>query len=123
MFADPLSIDFAGEKPFSRLPSSQANKSVYRYEDSTYNLEFNCTQSATAKRKRHEIRITQTKVAPDPISAVNQTISASAMIVIDEPNFGFTDAELGLGGLIGSLIDTLSDDSGLVAAKMLAGEI
>lgn len=94
MFADPLSVHiFGADTPFPRVGSSTPGRlSVYRTSDGL--TEVNVRQDVSAKRKRHEFRITRFKVAADPVSAVNQSVSASVFIVVDEPKFGFTDAEL-----------------------------
>jgi hypothetical protein len=53
-------------------------------------------QNITAKRFRREVRVSQTKVAPDPISAVNAESGFSVYLVIDEPRSGvFSDTEIG----------------------------
>jgi hypothetical protein len=52
-------------------------------------------QNVSAARFRREVRLSTQKVAADPISAVNKTVSASVYFVIDEPKFGFTDTEVG----------------------------
>jgi hypothetical protein len=59
------------------------------------NFQFDIRQNKTANRFRREVRLTQKKIAADPISAVNKEISTSVMIVVDEPRWGFTDTELG----------------------------
>ena len=52
-------------------------------------------QNVTAKRFRREIRLTQQKVAADPISAVNNMEGVSVYLVIDEPRSGvFSDTEI-----------------------------
>lgn len=52
-------------------------------------------QNSTAKRFRREVRISQSKVAADPVSAVNAMEGVSVYLVIDEPRSGvFTDAEI-----------------------------
>lgn len=52
-------------------------------------------QNITAKRFRREIRLTQQKVAADPISAANSMEGVSVYLVVDEPRSGvFSDAEI-----------------------------
>jgi len=58
-------------------------------------------QNATASRFRREVRLSQKKVAADPISGVNKELGVSVYLVMDEPRAGFSDAE------IGYLIDAL----------------
>lgn len=125
MFADPQSIDYAGgEKPFYRIASQSPNKGSFVWEDPAQGdrLQLDVTQSSTATRNRREIRFTRFKNAVDPLSGGTKQVSASAMVVVDEPKFGFNRAELGAGGLLGSLIDTVRDDDFLVVAQLLRGE-
>lgn len=123
MFADPMSVDFAsGEKSFVRIDSGRPGKGSWVYDDGTYQARLDVAQNSTSNRFRREIRLTRTKVAADPITAVNKEVSASVIVTVDEPRFGFADIDLGLSGLLGSLIDTLQDDSGLVVGKLLNGE-
>jgi hypothetical protein len=58
-------------------------------------------QNTTASRFRREVRLSQKKVAADPISGVNKELGVSVYLVIDEPRAGFSDTE------IGYLIDAL----------------
>jgi hypothetical protein len=59
-------------------------------------------QNTTTSRFRREVRLAQTKIAADPISAVNKESGVSAYFVVDEPRSGvFSDGE------IGYLIDAL----------------
>jgi hypothetical protein len=52
-------------------------------------------QNQTAKRFRREVRITQNKVAADPISAVNSQQGVSVYLVVDEPKSKvFTETEI-----------------------------
>jgi hypothetical protein len=53
-------------------------------------------QNSTAKRFRREVRLSKTKIAADPISAVNKEEGISVYLVIDEPRSGvFSDTEIG----------------------------
>nr|QDH86693.1 MAG: hypothetical protein H2Bulk363729_000002 [Leviviridae sp.] len=63
---------------------------------------FTTKQNTTASRFRREVRLSQNKVAADPISAVNALAGTSVYLVVDEPKSGvFSDTE------IGYLIDAL----------------
>jgi hypothetical protein len=121
MFADPMSVDFLGEKAFARIDSGRPNKGTWVFDDGAgLQLRLDVSQNSTAARFRREIRITRTKVAADPLTAVNKEVSASVILSFDEPRYGFSDADL--SGMLGSLTDTLADDSGLVVTKLLNGE-
>lgn len=94
MLADPQTVTIdATPYTLPRVGSKQPNRlGTFQNQDS--GLELTVRQDITSNRFRREIRLTQKKVAADPISAVNKEVSASAIIVIDEPRWGFTDAEL-----------------------------
>lgn len=94
MFADPqvLSLN-AVNTNFARVGSSQPDrKGVFRTSDDS--REFIVTQNQSANRFRREVRLNTVKIAADPISALNKQVSASCMVVIDEPKVGFSNAEL-----------------------------
>lgn len=67
--------------------------STYRSQDGS--LEFKVSHQVTAKRARRMARLDQTKVAADPLTAVNAYQKTGVYFVIDEPSFGFTDTEIG----------------------------
>nr|UJQ85255.1 MAG: hypothetical protein 2 [Leviviridae sp.] len=87
------------------------------YTSADGNTSMTVKQNVTASRFRREIRISQQKIAADPISALNKQIGASVYLVIDEPRAGFSDTELGY------LVDALK--AWLTSAnyqKVLGGE-
>jgi hypothetical protein len=94
MFADPQSLTVGGgAKSFSRRGTTQpAVLGSFETDDGTY--QFQVRQNDTAARFRREVRLTKKIVAADPVSAVNKEVSASVMIVVDEPRWGFDDATL-----------------------------
>lgn len=92
MFADPQSITInAVANLFPRITSDNG-LGEFATSDGKYRLVLK--QNSSAKRFRREGRLTMTKIAADPLTAVNQEISASVYLVIDEPKWGFTDADL-----------------------------
>lgn len=99
MLADPQSVTINAVA--TSLPRVQTSPTQNTYTDATGNTSMVTKQNTTASRFRREIRLSQKKVAADPISAVNKEIGVSVYLVIDEPRWGFTDAE------IGYLIDAL----------------
>lgn len=94
MFADPQSITISGNaQSFPRVGSEQpTRRGTFRTSDGL--LSFDVRQDKTANRCRREVRLTQTKIAADPISNQNKQVSASVIIAIDEPVTGFTDADI-----------------------------
>lgn len=99
MLADPQSVTINGVA--TSLPRTSAGPTQNVYTSADGNTTMTTRQNATSQRFRREVRLSQRKVAPDPISAVNREIGVSVYLVIDEPKAGFTDAE------IGYLIDAL----------------
>jgi len=93
MLADPQSVTInaivtslakTNESPNQHLFTSADGKTV-----------MTTKQNTTAKRFRREVRLSQTKIAADPISAVNAEAGVSVYLVVDEPRNGvFTDVEI-----------------------------
>lgn len=93
MLADPQSVTINAVAV--SLPRTQMAPTLNTYTSADGNTSFTVKQNTTATRFRREVRLSQKKIAADPISAVNKEIGASVYLVIDEPRAGFTDAELG----------------------------
>lgn len=115
MLADPQSVTINAVATSLPRTSQGATQNVYTSADG--NTSMTTKQNVTATRFRREIRLSQKKIAADPISAVNKEIGVSVYLVIDEPRAGFTDAE------IGYLIDALKAwSSSTNYNKVLGGE-
>jgi len=99
MLADPQSVTVNAVA--ISLPRTQSGPTVNQYTAADGNTYVNTKQNVTASRFRREVRLSQRKIAADPISAVNKEIGVSVYLVIDEPKTGFSDTE------IGYLIDAL----------------
>jgi hypothetical protein len=115
MLADPQSVTINAVA--TSLPCTQSGAAQRTFTSADGNTAMVTKQNVTKTRFRREIRLTQRKVAADPISAVNKEIGVSVYLVIDEPRAGFSDAE------IGYLIDALK--AWLTSAnynKVLGGE-
>lgn len=65
----------------------------FRSGDAQYELTVHQLLSRQ-NRCRREVRLTQRKIAADPISAVNKEVSASVVIVYDAPKTGFSNLDL-----------------------------
>lgn len=72
--------------------SDGENWSLYRTDDGEF--DFKVSHQETPKRSRRMARLDQTKIAADPLTAVNAYQKAGVYIVFDEPQFGYTDAEI-----------------------------
>lgn len=92
MFADPQSVTI-NAVPIS-LPrvSIGASEATYRSADET--VQMRISHQTSKGRKRRMVRLDQTVIAADPLTAENASQKAGIYIVVDEPAFGFTDAQL-----------------------------
>jgi hypothetical protein len=100
MLADPQSLTINAVATSFARTSQGPTQGVFTSADGL--KTFTTKQNTTAKRFRREIRLSQDKIAADPISAVNALSGVSVYLVIDEPRNGvFSDTE------IGYLIDAL----------------
>jgi hypothetical protein len=93
MLADPQSVTVNGSAV--SLPRTANGNTTNVYTASDGNTSMTTKQNTTASRFRREVRLSNRKVATDPISAVNKEIGLSVYLVIDEPRTGFSDAEIG----------------------------
>lgn len=94
MLADPQSVTINAVATSLPRTNQGPTTSVFTSADGTQLMTVK--QNVTASRFRREIRLTKTKIAADPISAVNKEVGVSVYLVIDEPRSNvFTDAELG----------------------------
>lgn len=92
MLTDPQTVTInTVEKTLNRI-SSTGTQSTYSKDDETVKLIVSHQESKG--RTRHMIRLDETVVAADPLTAVNASKKLGAYLVIDEPDFGFTDAEI-----------------------------
>lgn len=73
------------------------------------------------KRTRHLIRLDHSKVAADPFtSGINTKYAASVYIVVDQPNVGYTSAEL--KAVVDGFLAQLAASSGTLITRILGGE-
>lgn len=115
MFTDPQTVTVnAVPKTMPRIRTGVSD-STYRTADETFQLRI--SHQATAKRTRRMVRLDQTLIAADPLTAINTSQTAGVYLVIDEPKFGFTDAELDY--MADALIAWLSSGN---IAKLLGSE-
>lgn len=119
MFSDPQSITIdsvAISCPRVRIGDEQA---TYRSADGTTQLRISHQNSKS--RVRRMCRVDTTKIAADPLTAVNQTATAGVYLVIDAPANGvFSATEL--MKLITGLVEYLSTGTYANCVKMLGGE-
>lgn len=103
MFSDPQSVTInAVAKSMPRIKQG-ATDATYRTADEAFQMRI--SHQVSKSRTRRMVRIDQNVIAADPLTAVNTSQSASVYIVIDEPKYGFSDADLDylVDGLVGWL--------------------
>lgn len=92
MFTDPQSVTInAVAKSMPRIKQGTTD-ATYRTADESFQLRI--SHQPTKSRTRRMVRLDQTVVAADPLTAVNTSQSASVYLVVDEPKYGFDDASL-----------------------------
>lgn len=93
MFADPQSVTINAVA--TSLPRTLAGPSTNVYTAADGNTVLTTKQNVSKTRFRREIRLTQSKIAADPISTLNKEESFSVYLVVDEPRSSvFTDTEI-----------------------------
>lgn len=120
-YADPQSVTInAVANALPRVGSAAPQrKGVFSSADG--NIVLTVTQDQSANRFRREARLTQRKIAADPISSDNKEVSTSVLIVVDEPKFGFDDVEI--GHLTSALTAWFAASSNTARDKLLGGEL
>jgi len=118
MFADPQSVTVnAVAQSMPRQGSAQPDR-IGTFATPTGEFVLDVRQNKTANRFRREIRLTQKKVAADPLTSLNKELSTSVILVVDEPRWGFSDTELGyLTAALKTYFDNTARD------KLLGGEL
>jgi len=92
--ADPQTITINSvAKTLNRI-KSDGLKSIYATDDEVFT--FTVSHQESGKRTRRMIRIDERVVAADPLTALNEYKSLGVYIVIDEPEYGFVDANIWL---------------------------
>lgn len=104
MFADPQSVTVNAVA--KTLPLTSRQGAVSQYTESTGEHQLVVSHQSGA-RDRRVVRLNHEKIAADPLTAQNATVSVSMYLVIDEPPWGYTDTEvkdlvLGLTGWLSS---------------------
>lgn len=116
-YTDPQSITISGTATSLPRTSSGVNSGVFASADSTQILRIS---SAYGKRNRRVARFEHSKIAPDPLTSVNQKFSMTVYMVVDEPVVGYTLAER--QNVVAGLTKWLTDTSGANVGKLLGGE-
>jgi hypothetical protein len=94
VLTDPQSVTINGVA--TSLPKTSNGPSTNQFTSADGKTVMTTKQNVTTSRFRREVRLAQTKIAADPISAVNKESGFSVYLVIDEPRSGvFSDTEIG----------------------------
>lgn len=89
MFTDPQSVTIDAV-PYS-MPriSSDGTKALYCTADEA--LKMTISHQESKGRTRRMVRLDKRVVAADPLTSVNEYKSVGVYLVVDEPEFGFSD--------------------------------
>jgi hypothetical protein len=115
MFSDPQSVtvnSVAKSMPRIKIGTTDA---TYRTADEEF--QFRISHQTTKARTRRMVRLDQTKIAADPLTAVNTSQTAGIYLVVDEPKYGFSDSDLDY--LVDALVAWLTAGN---IAKLLGSE-
>lgn len=115
-FSDPQSITVNGNaKSLPRIGSDGSQGTKYQTADGEFTMRI--SHQKTKSRWRRMARVDQQVIAADPLTAENAYQTAGVYLVIDEPEFGFTDTTLDY--IAAALIAWLTAPN---RAKLLGGE-
>lgn len=87
--ADPQTITVNTVAQTLNRIKSDGLRSEYATADEVY--KFVVSHQESGKRTRRMVRIDQRVVAADPLSSINEYKTLGVYVVIDEPEYGFTD--------------------------------
>lgn len=95
-YPDPITIIVnAVSTPLPRVFSPAGDASTFKTADDAFRAEISHS-TVKGRRERHFIRVTQRKIAADPLTpATNVESKASVYLVMDNPLTGYSDTELG----------------------------
>lgn len=91
-FTDPQSVTINGVAKSMPRISTESAQSLYSTADEEVKMRI--SHQAAKDRTRHMVRIDQRVVAADPLTSVNAYQSVGVYLVVDEPEYGFSDAEI-----------------------------
>lgn len=92
MFASPQVITYNAVATDLHRITDDGMSSVYQSADG--NQKLTISHQTSKNRTRRLVKYERKVVAADPLTAENTYQQASVHVVIDEPNFGFADADL-----------------------------
>lgn len=117
-FADPQSVTINGSAKTLPRISSGANSGSFATADQLDKLSVS---HAYGKRVRHLIRLDDSKIATDPLTAGQSIpVSMSAYLVVDVPTVGYSQAEQKY--VVDALTAYLTASTGAKVTQLLGGE-
>lgn len=91
-FTDPQSITVnAVAKSMPRI-STEGQRSVYQKPEEDFKMTI--SHQAARDRTRRMVRVDQRVVATDPLTSASEYKTLGVYLVIDEPEYGFSDTEI-----------------------------
>jgi hypothetical protein len=117
LLTEPQSVTIGANTRTLVKTESDRTRSVFTDRANGIRLEVS---QANGARRRSLVKLTITKIAADPITAVNNEISMTVHAVIDSPRVGFTDVEI-KDGLLG-LTTWHTATSAANSVKVIGGE-
>lgn len=114
-FSDPQSVTINSVATSLPRVTVGNNECIYRSANETVQLRI--SHQSSKGRKRRMVRLDQTVIAADPLTAENAEQKAGIYLVVDEPTWGFSDTELDY--LVDALVAWLTSGN---IAKLLGGE-
>lgn len=115
-FADPQSITVNSVAQSLPRIKSDGTRSEYLEDVEEFKMTLSHQESKT--RTRRMVRIDQRVVAEDPLTSVSEYKTLGCYLVVDEPEYGFSDVEIGY--VVTALIAWL--EAGTNVAQLLASQ-
>lgn len=114
---DPLSLTLDGVKTPPKI-IDDGLKSIYVSPDGK--LSLTVSHQLSSGKRRTVVRLDETRVASDPLTAVQKSMVGSTYIVFDTPLWGF-DVTSKVAQMT-ALNKVLSDTTNALAIRILSGE-
>jgi hypothetical protein len=115
MFTDPQSVTVNSVAKSMPRVANGVSDATYRTADGIFQMRI--SHQTSKGRLRHMVRLDNTVIAADPLTSENSSQKAGIYLVVDEPSFGFADADL--DNLIDAVVGWLTSGN---IAKLLGGE-
>jgi len=91
-FADPQSITVNSVAKSMDRVKSEGYRSEYAMADETFKMTI--SHQISKGRTRRMVRVDQRVVAVNPLDSVSEYKTLGVYLVIDEPEYGFSDTEI-----------------------------